>query len=422
MDRQSLIIKIAEIIILILCVSIFTSSETAFISLSRIKLRSMVKEKRKNWKFVLKLKQNMDRFLTTVLIGTNFLNSLISALSTALIIQLWGGGGVGLETFAVAFLITTFGQIIPKTIAVRHPDKLAGITSPLLVLLQTVFFPLVWIFEKLSSGVVKLFSKLVKDDSASFNQDDLKTLIDVGEKEGTIEKDESRMMNKIIKFNDLSVSDIMKHRSFVSMVSVTATKEEVKKEFLKSGFSTIAVYRDSKENVVGIINYKTILVDTQKTESGKNYAQKKMTEVEYVPGTLSVLELLAKFRATEHKFAVVLNEQGATAGIVTMENILRVVFGRMTDENDKNNLPAEDRIKIIAPYTFLVPGDVNIDDLNTILKLNLESEDMNTLGGWLLEQFGSLPSTGMVIVKDRVLYTVEDVSQRRIILVKIKIS
>lgn len=422
MNKQTLILRIAGLVLLIFCVGFFTSSETAFISLPKIKLRTMVREKKKNARLVFKLRQNMGFLLTTVLIGTNFLNSLISALSTALIIQLWGGGGVGFETIAVAFFITTFGQIIPKTIAVRHPDKIAQFTSVLLSVLQTVFFPVVWLFEKLSGIVVKLFEKLLKSDSQTFTEDDLKTLIDVGEKEGTIEKDESRMLNKIIKFNDLLVNDIMKHRSFVSMVPETATKKEVKEEFLKSGFSTITVYKDTKENVVGIINYKMILVETQKTDEGKNYAQKKMHEVTYVPATLSVLELLQKFREEEHKFAVVLNEQGATAGIVTMEDILRVVFGRMTDENSVNNLPAEDRIKIISPDTFLVPGDVNIDDLNAILKLNLESEDMNTLGGWLLEQFGSLPSSGMVIVKDKVLYTVEDVSQRRIILVKIKIS
>ena len=176
------------------------------------------------------------------------------------------------------------------------------------------------------------------------------------------------------------------------------------------------------EIVIGIIYYKMILVEPQKIDEGKDYAQKKMHEVQYVPATLSVLELLKKFREETHKFAVVLNEQGATAGIVTMEDILRVVFGRMTDENDINNLPAENRIKVTSPDTFLVPGDVKIEELNTILKLNLESEDMNTLGGWLLEQFGSLPSSGMVIVKDKVLFTVEDVAQRRIISVKIKIS
>ena len=203
MDKQTLILRIAGLVLLILCVGFFTSSETAFISLPKIKLRTMVREKKKNARLVFKLRQNMGFLLTTVLIGTNFLNSLISALSTALIIQLWGGGGVGFETIAVAFFITTFGQIIPKTIAVRHPDKIAQFTSVLLSVLQTVFFPVVWLFEKLSGVVVKLFEKILKSDSQNFTEDDLKTLIDVGEKEGTIEKDESRMLNKIIKFNDL---------------------------------------------------------------------------------------------------------------------------------------------------------------------------------------------------------------------------
>lgn len=418
--NNQLIIKFILIFVLLLCIGFFTSSETAFISLPRTKLRLMLREKKKNAKLVYKLKQNMDKLITTILIGTNFLSSLISALTTSIVANLIGGGGVGIYTFVVAFFITTFGQIIPKTIAVRYPHKVACITAGILSFLEWIFFPIIWIFQKLSHGVIVLFEKILSSDEQTFNQEDLKTIIDVGEHEGTIEKNESRMMNKIIKFNDLLVSDIMKHRSFVSMVESSATKEEVRKEFFRSGFSTITVYKDTKENVVGVINYKQMFVDPPDIKKGKGYAEKKMNPVEYIPGTLSVLELLQKFRTQGKKFAVVLNEQGATAGIVTMEDILRIVFGRMTDENSINDEPAEDKIKVVGTDTFLVQADILIDDINSILKLNLESEDMNTLGGWLLEQFGSLPSSGMVIVKDRVLYTVEDVFQRRIVSVKIK--
>lgn len=416
-----IIVKLVVIFVLILFVGFFTSSETAFISLSRLKLRRMVEEKRKNAKLVEKLQKNMPSLLTTVLVGTNFLNSFVSALATSLIAQLIGGGGVGFPTFAVAFFITTFGQIIPKTIAARFPEKVSQFASIPLYLLEKIFFPIIWFFKKISGFAVWCIEKIVKPGEFKFTEEDIKTIIDVGEKEGTIEKGESKMMNKIIRFNDILVSDIMKHRSFVSMVSSTADENEVVQEFLKSGFSTIAVYKETKENIIGIINYKKILSLSQNSDSGKNFALKMMDEVEFIPATMTVLELLLRFRSEQHKFAVVLNEQGATAGIVTMEDILRTVFGRMTDEKDTSSLPAEMRIKITGKNTFLVPGDMQLEDLNENLHLNLESDNMNTIGGWILEQLGYLPSSGMVLLKNKVIYTVEDVSQRRITLVKIKI-
>ena len=415
------IISISVIVVLIFFVGFFTSSETAYISLTKIKLRTLLEERKKNAKVVSKLKDNMPRLLTTVLIGTNFLNSLISALTTALVIKIAGGGGVGLPTLLTAFIITTFGQIIPKTIAGRFPEKKCLSSAVPLFVLEKLFFPVVFLFERLSHSAVWLVEKIIKPREHLITEEELKTLIDVGEKEGTIETNESLMLNKIIKFNDLSATDIMKHRSFVSMVNVNATYDEVVNEFLESGFSTLTVYKGSPENVVGLIHYKKVLYGNETEDNGEGYAGKMMDDVLFVPGTFSALELLQKLREDENKFAVVLDEQGQTAGIVTIEDIIRVVFGRMTDENSYDNIPAEDKIQLVSANTFIVPGDLKLDEVNSILHLNLESEEMNTLGGWVLEQFGSLPTAGMVVVKNKVLFTVEDVAQRRITSVRIRI-
>ena len=415
------IITFAAIVLLIFCVGFFTSSETAYISLSRIKLRRMQEEGKKKARVVAKLHDNMPRLLTTVLIGTNFLNALISALATALVVKLFGGGGVGLPTLLTAFIITTFGQIIPKTIAGRFPEKKCLSSSVPLLVLEKLFFPVVFLFERLSHCAVWLVEKIIKPREHLITEEELKTLIDVGEKEGTIEKNESRMLNKIIKFNDLSATDIMKHRSFVCMVSASATYDEVVQEFLESGFSTLTVYKDERENVVGIIHYKKVLYGNENVDTGEGYATRIMDDVLFVPGTFSALELLQKLREDENRFAVVLNEQGQTAGIVSIEDIIRVVFGRMTDENSNDNIPAEEKIQLVSANTFVVPGDLKLDEVNSILHLNLKSEEMNTLGGWVLEQFGYLPSAGMVLVKDKVLFTVEDVVQRRITSVRIRI-
>lgn len=410
------------LVILILCVGFFTSSETAYLSLPKLKLRNMVDEKRRHSKIVLKLKNNMDRLLTTVLIGTNFLNSLASAIATALAIELLGKKGSVIAPFAAAFFITTFAQIVPKTAAALNPEKFCCNSAVPLFILQKAIFPLVWLFEKLSHLVVGIVELLIKTDESVVTQEELQTLIAVGEFEGTIEKDESKMLNKIIKFNDLTVNEIMKHRYFVSMVSESASYNELLKEFERSGFSTVTVYKDSKENVTGVINYKEILFgefgnDFSADDSG--FAKKVMKDVMFVPGTLSVLEMLQKFRVERHKFAVVLSEQGETLGIVTMEDIIRTVFGRMTDENSYDNLPAEAKIKMTAFNTFSVPGNVKIEEVNEILGLNLESESANTIGGWVLEKVGHLPSVGDVLHYGKSIFITEDVLQRRIVTLKI---
>lgn len=416
------IITAAELLVLILCVGFFTSSETAYLSLPRLKLRNMVEKGVKNAKKVAALKANMDRLLTTVLIGTNFLNSLASAIATALAIELLGSKGTAIAPFVTAFFITTFAQIIPKTAAGLHPDKFTCNSAWVLLILEKLFFPVVWLFEKLSHGAVVLVEKIMKPAGAIVTEEELKTLIDLGSHEGTIEKDESRMLNKIIKFNNLLVNDVMKHRSQVCMIDENADYDEVISQFLSSGFSTLTVYSGHRENVVGVLNYKKVLFCSEDCDRSSGFAGRQMKDVLFIPGTMSVLDILQQFRTSEHKFAVVLDEQGQTDGIITMEDILKVVFGHMTDENTYDATAPEDKVELVSLNTFIVPGDMKIDDANEILGLNLESDDMNTVGGWLLEQFGYLPQAGTVLIKDSNLYTAEDVSGRRIVSVRVKKS
>lgn len=408
------------LIILIILVGFFTSSETAYLSLPKLKVRSMVEERKPYAKIIAKLKSNMDKLLTTVLIGTNFLNSLASAIATALAIEFLGAKGSAIAPFATAFFITVFGQIMPKTVASLYPENMASFSSVPLSILEKIFFPIIWLFERLSHCVVFFAEKLIKNDGSIVTEEELKTLIDVGSNEGTIEKDESELLNKIIKFNNLSINDVMKHRSVVSMISVDATYKEVEQEFLKSGFSTLTVYSGYKENVVGVLNYKKLLFDSHNDDLQEGYAKRKMSQVMFVPGTLSLFEVLQKFRQDEHKFAVVLDEQGQTQGIITIEDIMKLVFKNMTDENSYDDKPAEDKIEPVSYNTFIVQGDMKIEDVNEILGLKLESEEMNTVGGWLLEQFGYLPSEQNVFVKDNNVFTVEEVFQRRIRKIKIK--
>ncbi|MDY3722204.1 MAG: hemolysin family protein [Treponema sp.] len=416
---SNIVLQLILILFLVVLAGFFSSSETAYLSLQKLKVRRMLEEKQPGAKTVADLRENLDKLLTTVLIGTNYVSSLASGLVTALTFSLFSDSYLSNFTpFITAFFLTTFGQIIPKTIAGLFPEKIACIFAVPLKILQTVLYPVVWVFSKISLFAVWIVEKISKNPETGITEEDLRALIDVGQNEGTIEKDEGKMLNKLISFNNLNANDIMKHRSFLSKVSVDADVNQIIEEFNENGYSTLVVYKENIENVVGVINYKTILYKNLSSEKIET-AEDLMTPVMYIPGTLSVLEVLNKFRKEEFKFAVVLDEQGQTSGVVTMEDIMKIVFGRMTNEDNYDSIPAEEKIKLVSYNTFLIPGELKLEEVNEVLNMNLESDECNTLGGWVLEQFGHLPSIGEIVQKDRRLFIVEDISQRRITSIRI---
>ncbi len=412
----------AMILILLLIVkfiAFFAGSETAYLSVTKIKLRQLVKDKKKNAKTAFKLRENVDELLTIILVGINFLNTFGASLATALAIELAGASGVGIATFAFTFLSVVFGEIVPKTVAGRYTESVVCSHAMPLLILERVFFPVVFVFSAVSKGIAGLAKNLLKDSDEVITEAELKTLIEVGEREGTLEAAEKNMLNKIFQFNDLLVHDIMKHRAFVKSVHIDATKEELIKIFVDSGLTMIPVYEGSKDSIVGVIHYKSVLLGEKKAEYPEGYIRSVMKKVLFVPETFTALELLSKFKKERTEFAVALNEHGELAGVATVDDILRVVFSRMTDE-DNSKISPEKRIKFISNREFIVPGDMHLQDVNDILKLDLESEEFMTLGGWLLEKIGSLPSTGEIFYWQNVLFIIEDQAQRRIRQVRIK--
>ena len=400
-------------------IGFFAGSETAYLSVTKIKLRQMIKAKRRNARVAGELRENIDELLTIILIGINFMNTLGSSMATALAIELVGNSGVGIATLCFTFLSVIFGEIVPKTFAGSFTEKVVCKNAVILLILERLFFPVVFIFSAISKGTARLAEKFLKNNDSIITEEELKTLIEVGESEGTLESSEKLMLNRIIKFNDLTVHDIMKHRSMVKSVRIEADKTEVTNIFVSSGLSMLPVYEGSKESIAGVIHYKSVLLGNNTNCDSGEYVKSILKPVLFVPETFTALELLAKFKKERTEFAVALNEQGEMAGVATVDDILRVVFGRMTDD-DVSQIPAEQRIKFISGREFIVPGDMKLDDVNAILKLNLESEEFMTIGGWLLERFGSLPSTGEIFYWQNVLFIIEDQARRRIRKIRIK--
>ncbi len=408
--------------LLVWLIAFFAGSETAFLSMTNIRLRKMLRARKPGAKRVARLHNDMDGLLTIVLVGINFINTLASAIATALAIELVGNKGVAMATAAITFFVTVFGEIMPKTIAglEDNTDKIAARNAVPLEFLMKAFWPLVWALSQVSKGTAFLVSKIWKEDNAIVQDGELKALIQAGADDGALEKSERNMLNKILEISDLTVHNIMKHRSLVTYLNESDTRERVIEAFKQSGYSHLPVYKDSKENVTGVLYYKDVLFE--KNLPGAFFIVDYMSAPLYVPETFSVIELIQTLKKENRSFAVALDEQGCTAGIVTLDDVMRGLFGRMSDAGNKHQeIPAEERIKIISPKEFLVPGDMRLNDLNAILNLNLSSEDYDTLAGFLMEKFDALPSSGAAVRISRALFVVEDQSQRRIKMVRIKL-
>ncbi|WP_318714053.1 hemolysin family protein [Treponema sp.] len=416
------IVSISMLILFLLAVGAFFSmTETAFTSLSRIKVRQLQKEKARHADLIAKLRSNLDELIATVLIGTNFVNTFNSAVTTAFAVKVFGAEYVSAATAVILFLVIIFVEIVPKTFAAINTETAVKNTAIPVYLIKAVLYPVVKTFCLFTRFIDFAEKKIFKSKRVLVTEDELKTLIEVGEKEGTLEQSERKMLERLFEFSDLSVHSIMRHRSLVKYISTESSLDEVIAIFQTTGYSRIPVYENDVENIVGVLHFKSVLFASPLITASKDFIKICMAEPAFVPETMSAIDLLKKFKKEKINFAVAVNEYGGMAGIVTLDDILSEVFGRITDEHGTVEVSPEDKITVIGTNEFIVPGDMKLDDLNDVLNINLSSETFDTLGGWLLEQFDELPPVGKTHKKNGVLYIVEDQSQRRIQTVRIKL-
>ena len=400
----------------------FSMTETAYTSLDRIKLRQMEKEKIKHVELISKLRTNLDDLISTVLIGTNFVNTLNSAVATAFAVKVFGVEYVSVATAITLFFVIVFVEIIPKTYAAINTEDAVKNTAVPVFIVKIILYPVSKIFCLFTKFIDFTEKKIFKSKKVLVTEEELKTLIEVGETEGTIEQNERKMLERLFEFSDLNVHSIMRHRSLVKYISTESSLDEVIALFQTTGYSKIPVYEKDEENIVGVLYFKSVLFASPSITASRDFVKICMSSVTFVPETMSALDLLKKFKKEKINFAVAVNEYGGMAGIVTLDDILSGVFGRITDEHGTIKAKPEERISVVGTDEFIVPGDIKLDDIKDVLNIDISSEVFDTLGGWLLEQFDELPSVGKTYKKNGVLYIVEDQSQRRIQTVRIKKS
>ncbi|MBO4732119.1 MAG: HlyC/CorC family transporter [Spirochaetaceae bacterium] len=406
--------------VLILLSAFFAASETAFVALSKINVRQMIKERRYNARLIEKLKKRQDLLLTTILVGSNLVNNLASALTTAIIIAICGDSGIGLATLIMTILIIIFCEIIPKTAALLQKERTAQLFAPVLLFFEILFSPVSIVFAGISKGINFLSGIIWKKRIPIVTEEELKTLIKLGSQEGIFERSESRMLDKIFEFTDLRVYNVMTDRSFVKALPVDSSFDDTLKMFKDTGFSRIPVFVDDIDSIIGYVDYCNLLF----YKKDKNYFSLKesVQDILFVPKTNSAVSLLKKMTDTNSNIAVAVDEQGCNSGIVTRNDLLAAVFGHLSDEYaGDNDIPVEDQIDFISPHEFRIPGDMFLTDVNDIFNLHLESEYYQTVAGWMLERLGELPPVGTLVRTEKALFIVEAQYRRRIQVVRLKL-
>lgn len=382
-----------HIIIIVVCVILsayFSATETAFSTFNRIRVKNMAEKGNKKAALALKLSDNYDSLISAILIGNNIVNILASAMATLLFTNVIFGNhpnkedlGATVSTIVLTLVILIFGEISPKTMAKNSPESFVLFSAPIINFVRIVLYPFIFIFNGWQKLLAKLFKK---EEDQGMTEEELISIIEEAEEDGDIDKEESDLIKSAIEFGDLEVGDIFTPRIDITSLPVGASKEEVAKTFSESGYSRLPVYDGDIDNIVGILYYKDFYTVAYKTQVPLHEIIKPVI---YVALSQPVNELMKELQEKQLHMAVVTDEFGSTAGIVTLEDILEEIVGEIWDEHDE----IVEEIKEIGEKEYIVSGKSNTEKLLSLLDIDEEVEAV-TIGGWAMEVLGKIPEVG----------------------------
>jgi CBS domain containing-hemolysin-like protein len=358
---------------------------------------------------VLAITDDSGKMLSAILVGNNLVNLSASSLATSLAIKIGGSMAVGIATGLLTLVVLIFGEVSPKTLATIYADQISLLYSGVIFFLMKLLTPVIFVVNRLAMGFLFLMRVDPSKTDSGMTEDELRTIVDVSHEEGVIETEERQMINNVFDFGDAQAKDVMVPRIDMTLADINSTYQELLDIFRDDHFTRIPVYEDSTDNVVGIINMKDLLLyEDRDNFRVRNILRKPYYTYEH-KGTL---ELLLEMRKSSINIAIVLDEYGATAGLITLEDLLEEIVGEIRDEYDDDE---EDPIQKINDMEYMIQGSLNLEDLNDILNLNLTSEDYDSLGGYLIGLLDHLPAAGESVTTEEGLYLrVEDMEKNRI--------
>ncbi len=348
--------------------------------------------------------------LSAILIGNNIVNLTASSLATTLAINLLGSATVGIATGILTFLVLMFGEITPKTLATIHAEKFALSYANVISWLMKILTPVIFIINHLSRFILKLLQVAPNATPSFMTEHELRTIVDVSHENGVIESDERQMINNVFDFGDSTAKDIMIPRINMVTVSLDATYDDVLAVFRDSMYTRLPVYEDDKDNIIGLINIKDfILTEDQSAFHVGNILRDAYYTYEYK----KIADLMYEMREKTTNVSFVLNEYGATVGMITLEDLLEEIVGEIRDEYDEDE---EELIQKMSEDTYLVEGSMKLDDINDVLGTNLTSEDYDSIGGLIIDCLDRLPEDGEeVTLENGIHLKVQGIDQNRII-------
>ena len=389
----------------------FSASETALTSLSKIRLRNMMEDKVRNADKISRLVEHPGKLLSTILVGNNLVNICASSLATYVAMSINPTAGVGIATIVMTIVILIFGEITPKTVAAQNSEKISLKVAGLIGLLEFLFTPVIVVLNVVTSLIMRLFGVDLDKKNPIITEEELKTMVTVGHEEGVLEPDEKNMINNVFDFGDSKAKDIMTPRTDIVAVDILAGYDEVINIFKEEHFSKLPVYKDTIDNIIGVISLKDIMfIDKEEFQ-----IERYMREPFYSDETKGVSELFSQMKAQRLSVAIILDEYGGTAGMVTMEDIIEEIMGEIVDEYDEFS----EEIQQVAEKEYLIDGLARIDDVNEALGTNFESEDMDTIGGFVIGYLGRFPNTGEKLNIDEHKVIIEKADRNRVSMLRI---
>lgn len=378
-------IQILELVVLLTLSGFFSSAETAMVSVSKIRLRTLEEEGNKKAALALKILENQSKMLSAILIGNNLVNTSAASIASVIAYS-FGGAAVSIATFIITFLILVFGEITPKTWATINADKLALAYAPIIIFLMKILTPVIWFVNLFSSGILKLMGIQNSNKNISMTESELRTIVDVSHEEGVIEEDEKDMINKVFDLGDAKAKDVMVPRVHVVMAEIDSTYKDLLEIFREEKFTRIPIYKDKIDNIIGIVNMKDLLMYDDFSHFDM---QKILRKPKFTYENKKVSELLIEMKQSTFNLAIVMDEYGEFSGIVTLEDIIEEIVGDVQDEYDAH----EENIIKLNNQTYDVKGYLSLHDLNDYLDLDLDSEDFDSVGGLVIDALGRLPQT-----------------------------
>jgi putative hemolysin len=403
-------IQIIILVVLLIASGFFSASETSLMSLSKIRIRYMKEDGVKGAKLVSELIENPNKLLSSILVGNNVVNIAATSISTSLFISLMNGQqGVPIATAVMTVLVLIFGEITPKTIAANNSEKIAILVSRPIKLIIFLLTPVVWIFNIITNVIFKMFGIKSKGTQPYITEEELKAMVNVSHEEGVLQIEERQIINNVFQFGDMQAKEAMVQRLDMVAIDLEDSYDQIIQMFKDEKLSRMPVYNDSIDDIIGILNIKDVIFLTDEEIANfniKDYIREPFFTYEFK----QITQLLEEMKIEKSQMTIVVDEYGGTAGLITIEDLVEVIVGDIEDEFDEE----EQDIIVIKEDEYIVEGSIKISDVNDLIGVKLESEEFDSIGGFIIGHLRRLPEENEVIEVDNIKFCIESLDKNRI--------